>query len=824
MTAIAEPAYARAPPHAILLKHQVIAALLKDDVVTSGAPAEGSTQTTHSIVSRGPVDVEAPLIVNDRLVGEIDVRVDANGAGDVDAQRLLQLLGPVLDPALLAALREKIGNRPRADLLSLAIAPMQIAYDPAALELRLSLPADRLQTQALSFRGYENPDPTRFQPQARYAGGIAIGATQRIVESGLQKGRAPLLLSADGFATFGAFPGVTVQGGGLFTENPGHGFKFQRSLTRASYDDFADAVHYVAGEFNPALTGFQGGAAVLGLGIARDYAGIRPFENIRPSGRGGVILERPSTVIVEVNGLETRRLQLQPGRYELTDLSAVSGANDVRLFVQDDLGRREVAATSFFSATSILAEGLADFGVAIGKRQSRLTEYGGPLTATGYIRRGLTGNLTLGAGAQYAASDWQTDAEAVVGTPIGLFRAQAAFSRVGGRSGTAFSLDWLETFRTGRSVWNFTILSSLMSRDFASPFDRNGRANDRDWSVNGRIDWRRDDIGLSLVTSLERTRSHTEQEGVDLTAYYAWRRLAFTGTVGVDRFDGGRWGPRALLGISIQLGRRDNATIRVDTRRDTAVAEVARYPIDQVGDLSGRLQLTRDDDHYGIGGDMRYFGNRFIASAEQSLYAAGSPRGIDTRETIIRASTFLGIADGAIAIGRPTPGNFAIYRRHASLAGSSVVVTDEAGLVVGKQDWLGSPLVPFNRSYSPVYHSYEVEPLPSGYDLGDARLSAFPGAFSGYRVTIGSDASRVAIGYLISPDGPISEQAGTAERIDGKGEPRPFFTNATGRFAVDGLSPGTWRLMIDGREVARFTISANDQGMIDVGKLFDHAR
>lgn len=787
---------------------------------TPTAPQAAQPPGPAPLTPRGAVDITAPLLINDRLVGEIDVKADAAGVGDIDSGRLLKLLGDILDPKLRAALEARIGGRARVPLDALSIDPMQVVYDPATLEVRVTLPSSQMLEQMVSVRGDEIPDPARFSPQASYAGGVAVGVTQRFIESGPNTGRAPVLISADGFLTVGKFPGVTLQGGGLFTEVPGGRYTFERSQTRITYDSFKDAVHYVAGEFSPALTGFQGGARMLGIGVARDYAGIRPFENIRPSGRGSITLERPSTVIVEVNGIETRRLQLDSGRYQLSDLSAASGANDVRLFVQDDLGRREVASAAFFTASAMLAPGLTDFGFAVGRRESVRTVYGGPLTATGYVRRGINGNLTLGAGGQYAAGDWQANGEAVVGTPIGLFRGQGALSNVRGRSGYAISVDWLHTFDAGDATWNFMVLSSLYSRNFASPFDRQGRVNDNIWRVDARADWRRGPLSFTLAGTLARNRSRSEEQRVDLTAYYTRGRVSFTGTAGMEKRGVRAWGPRALIGISVQLGPRTTASIRADTRRGAIVGEIGRYPVDQVGDLSGRLQVVREFDRIGLGGDARYFGNRFIASVEQSLFYAQRPSGIGTRETVARASTFLGIADGSIALGRPTAGNFAIYDRHKSLKNSSVVIRDESGLVLAKQDWLGAPLAPFNRAFSPVYQTYDVDPLPTGYDLGESRLSAFPGAFSGYRVAVGSDESRVAVGYLIGPDGPINNMSGSVEMIgNAKATPRPFFTNATGRFAVDSLAPGEYRMLIGGTEVARFAIASKSEGLVDVGKL-----
>lgn len=799
--------------------------IARDMTLASGdsSPAVTSADAppaAPSIVARGQVDLEAPLLLNGRLLGNIDVLVDAQGRGDIDAARLAHLLEGAIDPAIFAALQARIAGRQRVPLAELAVPPLTIGYDPGSLEVRADLPTERLRAERMSFHGAEAPDPDSFARPAGIAGGVAIGLDQGWAENGPDRGREPLRITTDAFLTLGGFPGVTLRGGGIFSERPGHGFSFERQQVRLTYDAFGDAIHFVAGEFTPAVAGFQGAAPILGIGVGRDYAGIRPFENIRPSGRGSLVLERASTVIVEVNGVELRRLQLAPGRYELTDISATSGANDVRLFVQDDLGRREVAAASFFSATSMLAENLTDFGFAVGKRQSAPGDYGGPMTASAYVRRGINGRLTLGAGLQYASGDWQTLGEAVVGTPVGLFRLQGSASRVQGHTGEAASLDWLQTLDVADGTLNLTVLSSVYSRDFASPFDLVRRVNDQRWRIDARADWRRGPLGISLTAGYADSRSANDRGIVEAAAYYGIGRLQFSGTFGVERSGSGGWSPRALLGVSLRLGNRATASLRTDTRRKSVVAEYSRFPVDEVGDLSGRIQLARDDDRYGLVGEARYFGNRFIANVQQDLFYAARPDVPAVRRTRVQLGTFIGFADGSLSIGRPPQYGFAIFPRHKSLAGSAVTIRDEAGYLVGRQDALGSALVPFNRAFSPVTEAIEVEPLPPGYDLGEGQLRALPGFASGYRMPVGSEASRVALGYLLGDSGPIAEVGGSVEMIGGKAfEPRPFFTNAAGRFAVDGLLPGDYRMIVDGREVARFSITADMEGLVDVGRI-----
>lgn len=775
---------------------------------------------TPPLVPRGLVDLDAPLLVNERLVGEIGVRVDTAGNGDIDAVRLLALLGASVDPALFAKLKARIGPALRTRFDALDVPPIHVDYDPATLEVAVSVPASALALQSLSMRGDVRPDPSRYMQQARLAGGVGLAIDQGFIDSGPDRGRSPLRVTADGFVTFGAFPGVTLRSGGVLAEHDGGHYGFDRSVTRLTYDDFDSAIRYAAGELTPRITGFQGSNLILGIAVARDYQGIRPFENIRPSGRGGVTLDRPSTIIVETNGVETRRLRLDPGRYQLTDLSSQFGANDVRLIVEDDLGRHEVASAAFFTATAMLAGGLTDFGAALGRQENGERRYGGPMTATGYIRHGFANRFTLGTGGQYADGNWQVSGEGVVGTPIGLFRGQASTSRFDGKQGTAFSIDWLQTLTLDRDTWNFTVLSSRYSKDFSSPFDRDGRINDERWHVDARADWRRGNYGLAAIASYGSTRSNTGRQGLDLNGYLTRGRFVWTATLGVERNLPGGWHPQGLLGLSMRTGRRNTIAARVDTRQNTGVIEASRSPIDQVGDLSGRIQLGRSDERAGVSGDARYFGNRFIASIEQDLQYSRSPTGIGARETRLRASTFLGFADGKVSIGRPGVGNFAIFDRHATLDGAAVTIKDEAGYVVGRQDWLGAPLVPLNRVFSPILDIYDVDPLPAGYDLGDGQLLAFPGSASGYRVAVGSAASRIAMGFIVTASGPVSSYSGVIEKIgDQAFGKRPIFTNDAGRFAADHLSPGRYRVTIETVATVEFAVSELSKGIVDVGTL-----
>ena len=151
-------------------------------------------------------------------------------------------------------------------------------------------------------------------------------------------------------------------------------------------------------------------------GNAVRYAGLRWSRNfgLRPdllttpllatSGTATV----PSTVDVFVNNQLVTSSQLPPGPFVIDRLPTVSGTGDVSVVVRDALGREEVLTQSFYSSVTLLAQGLSQYSVNLGKIRDNYAlesnDYG-PMLGEASYRRGITDAITLEGHAEYLAGD-----------------------------------------------------------------------------------------------------------------------------------------------------------------------------------------------------------------------------------------------------------------------------------------------------------------------------------------------------------------------------------------------------------------------------------
>lgn len=786
------------------------------------APTVPAAQDLPPSVNAVLVPISGPLKLEGQYLGDISGAVDAEGRGVVDAARLLDLLKPLMNPALFSQLEARTAGVERVGMEELSSDEFSLSFDSLSLTFNATLNARSRANRAVSLGQIEEVNPTVFDQPAWFSAGANIGLAQRF--SHVEDEFGPLQGGVDLFVNMGGFDGVTLTTGADYDGSSDD--KWRRRETRLTKDIFSSAIRLSAGEFSPPVESFQGSRRFLGLSAARAYSTIRPFQNIRPSGRREFTLDRESFVEVEVNGIVVDRLRLGPGPYSLSDFPYAQGPNTVRLIVEDDTGRNEIAVFDLFGGASLLEPGVVDFGVSVGVvEEGGEFEYGSRPAASGFFRRGISDVVTVGGNAQYYDGRSQAGALVAWGAPFGQvqFSGAASYNEDTRQSGVTTAIDFLhETVLLNDVDARFVLTLQAASRHFQSAFAVEPRNADQ-WRAAGQGIFRYEQYSLNAGASYSKGRDEQpDQTEWTLAVARSFERFSVNLTLGQRLYSDNRPNEdRIGVSLTTRFGGRWSAGARYDSQTELREVLLTRSPTGRLNDVSGSLRLAENRDQQAIAADLRYINNRFDAQVLSNRFVASDPGGRTTQESIWRLNTFVGYADGAMGIGRQSTEGFVIASRHPTLRKSSLVLTDGGGQPIARAGWFGPALAPISRAYGINRFVVAVDPLPAGYDLGAGSLSTFPGYGSGYRMVVGSDASRTVIGVLVGSDGPLALISGTLEAVDTDAgvEPKLFFTNRGGRFVGDGLAPGRYRVMVRGQAIAEFAIPEEEEGVVNVGEI-----
>lgn len=795
------------------------------------APPADPAPSARADRAQKAIEISLPLIANGFYLGDISVRAGGDGQIiDLDGRRLVELLTPRLRAEAATTLEARVqAGGGRLDPAGAALPGLTLTYDDAELRLNVTIDGATSRANEINLAPVVVDRPTDASTlPSPLAAGLNLFLSKAYLHEArarpTQEGFQATTIGADGFVNIGGLDGVYLLH--QWTYVGGRDAQLTRGPVTLLRDDWKNAIRFAAGDVDPAPLGFQGATPLGGVWIASAYAELQPTRNIRPSGRTTFTLDRDSIVEVEVNGVVTRTLQLGAGTFDLRDLPFTEGLNEVRLVVQDSAGRREIASFSRSFTSTLLDVGLTEFSFAFGvprRATSGGFAYGSEPQATGYLRSGLTANVTTGVNFQADRRTQLLGVEALWANPLGTFRLEAAASRTrDDHYGYATTLGYTRSFAIGRLLGEIQAFWEHRSAAFSA---LNAGLFGQDIRDDIAVRYRQELPGAVFLNATfgrtERRFSDSRtQWGAGLTRSFG--RLA----VGVQ-YDGessARTGTRhaALVTMSMRLGDRQTVSTRFQSRENRFRLEYDRTVLNALGDFGLRGGIGVAQGERSVVGQVSYLSNRAELGVQFDLFddTFGGDR---VRQTTFRAAMGLGFADGQVAIGRPFADGFAIVKGHKTLEGRRVDVSAGAtDLVYARTGFWGPALVTTNRGYQRNVFRVNVPDLPTGYDIGSGGYELFPGTRSGFAVTVGSDASRTVLGTLVGADGaPVSLLVGELRDLARPdAAPVPIFTNRAGRFSASGLRTGRYALRIADKDTGLTIDVPEDQnGLINLGRL-----
>jgi outer membrane usher protein len=165
--------------------------------------------------------------------------------------------------------------------------------------------------------------------------------------------------------TLGVFNSYGVGTSGFLTTTEQGVSNFLRLTTTWEYDNPQLMQSYYFGDSTSTITSWSGGNNFGGLQWTTNFATQPYFLTFpQPAMRGQAIV--PTSLDLFINSALTFHKDLPPGKFALENIPLIDGAGNIKLVTRDVLGNEHVVSVPYYSSTTLLKEGLSDFGYEIG--------------------------------------------------------------------------------------------------------------------------------------------------------------------------------------------------------------------------------------------------------------------------------------------------------------------------------------------------------------------------------------------------------------------------------------------------------------------------
>ena len=583
-----------------------------------------------------------------------------------------------------------------------------------------------------------------------------------------------------------------------------------------------------AGTLTPLSAPGLNAPQLRGLSIESAYDALQPLRDLTPSGTYMLTIQTRSLIEVEVDGVIESTSELPPGRYNLRDLTSKAGMSAIKVYVTDRTGRRQVTAFPVYRSELMRERAIREFSLAVGAPVESDTS---SIGVAGFYRANLSPRVLLDAGLSSYRGNVAVQGEATTPLTNGVARARLGVSRFGNDLGVNASVSaskLLGANRIGREIdrrfWSGPktvsgIVGVSTGRFSGDPFAYASQPSNyfyagstisRSWD---RAAWQ------ASATGLVPSRGPA---ALGLTLGGA-RRFGVLG-IGLQssvRFEGGK--TTTTVSYTLSVSRRSEFRFhQLSITPDEVRGQWNGPPLRSgFGIIGSSVNAYADRAGYGVAARATANTNRFTATTDQILTDGEGGRRSETRATL---ATGIAFADGAVAVGRPLGnGAFAIVRRAPSLKGAKVSIGQEDPTKKSLRPhtgWFGPTAVGL-QPYVDASLEVDVSGAAEGYALGELNTYMRPSYGAGYKIRVGADNWRSAIGTLVTANGPVASVRLTITPLTGgkTAQPTTAFTNPTGRFYVENLAEASYAIEVAGERVATFTIPKGAGAVTDLGTL-----
>jgi outer membrane usher protein len=754
---------------------------------------------------------------------------DTASAFAVEAAPLLRLLQTHLKENLYLELQKKVSPQGTLSLRDLQGAGLSVEFDDKALELRLQLPMKYRRGNDVDLN-YDNQDRQTYLRPSEQSGYINLRANQGY-QYGSGNASQNASLPATGHADF-----VENRHGLVFETGTdydgGNHTPWERQDTRFRYDDEARMIRYTFGDLTLNARGFQVAPSLGGVSVVREF-GIQPYRTLQPISNTEIMIKRPSTVEIYVNGFMYSQMRLAPGIFNIRDFPLAIGQNNVKVHILDDLGQEEVYDFSVLFENSILTRGTSEFSYSAGYPWTQTTgdrTYDNAAVMTNLFHRyGVTDNLTVGVNYQNYLSQSLTGIEASGITAWGYLSADIGSStgsssgQAQGRSGFAEKFRYRSLDRMGGVDVPVTLTLETENHDpgFAPVVYQNmlqpvSYARRYDAQFNFRPwDYWTMGVGGSYYHNFNESdqRLYRANFSVPITANC---RIEFTYNKSVDQNnqDSGY-----LSFFWNEPQGHYSASSFYDSQQKSTNLTVSKNNLSTFDDyrVTGSVQHNADSMQENINAEY------YTQPAGLRLDHYSTQTGSQSANT-----TSLGIDTGFAWVGshgaftQPIADSFTLIAANDLPEGAHLDINPGGGQSQAELGPRTETVLKDQTSYYKSTVNLDSTSLPQGYLLEKEYFGVQPTYRSGILIPAHLKHRILVKGRLLAANGKGLAFA-TGDVLDSQGRliDNNFFTNREGGFVIEGLEPGEYRIVTDqaGASPISLQVVENPQSLLNLGDI-----
>ncbi|MGR5167804.1 hypothetical protein ACPV5L_11365 [Vibrio astriarenae] len=546
-----------------------------------------------------------------------------------------------------------------------------------------------------------------------------------------------------------------------------------------------------------------------GVSWQSNYGELQPYRILRASSSQSFELSQTADVDIFINNLRITTVTLPPGRYDLDNLPLNNGTNEIRLEVRYISGTTEVLLFSQFYNSQLLKAGFTEYNVSLGVESSFTSEkysYDSDPILSGYVEHGLNDSWTLGGNGLLHKDGQVIGTNIINGNRFGNIgvRLSSAFYQNSPLfdSGWATSLDYSHQVWGAKDYPNLRIGLESLETFNATPWYEDTYTTqssiqlDYTWSITDDLDW---NVNSSWIELKPLYADEQNDQQVRIDSYLRLRLSNLYVQAGVEHQTSDN-SPDDTIGYfnldyyfnHLPSGHRFYGSY--NGRNKSYRAEVSRNSSDYVGNYGYSISGEHNNAYDRASTRVNYNANRWRGEVQGDWRKSDSNDSWSARATLNSSVT---VSEQGWAIHRASNGPQALVKVHPTLKGSTIDIGgDRNGSVEAKAYSSHSNIIRLTRAHDINRVTYDSPDAPLGYALGDGQLDIRPGTLTLHLIPVGSDASHTIVGTLVYPDGsPVSLIKGKVTTQDG--EEKTIFTNRIGRFALEDMSPGRYKITIN---------------------------